>query len=267
MLNIAGAVANQGVRSVILADCPTCQILRRGVFHVASAKSTTGSRKNSTVCSYTLPGKSSGLRNLTLSSDVGSPVLSASGLSGRYDFLFDYSSAQSALSGNCTQSNTTCIAAVSCDFWSCVRAYSLDVEGGNITEKAVPITTTNLQNSFGTAGDNKLGAVDLACAGPKMTQQLRDIGYIITPEVTEWVYYKGDGRSGDGNITTKLNATIPDHCVYAMDATSSHSISLSLGRYFTGNVTSSSYAWGLMGPPQLLKLQGNGRPSLPSEHQ
>jgi hypothetical protein len=220
---------------------------------------------NHSVCNYTFPNLRSGSGALVVvNTSASSPLFSADGSSGKLEFLLDYLTIQSALSRNCTKSNTTtCVGAMSCSIWPCIRSYTLDVTGGNITETVIPTSNTDLGTSLNLSQNDDTGTIDLSCVGPAVTEKLISLGYNITAGLTEWINYKGPGLDALGNKTTQ-NASVPTDCIYGMYPLSSNSIGNWLGTYLQGSIIAEEYESNQFGPAQLAKIYGDGGLTLES---
>jgi len=212
-----------------LAYCSSCRDATAEIETICSSDS---------VCSYNLPANS----NLSVpnSRDLGDGLLhtlldaSYDVSTGEHLFLLDAETIESVRSGTCK--DETCVGAVSCSLEMCVRSYTAVTYGGNTSEQFI-----SSSNNWASNGDPAWRLVNLPCAGSAAIHQLISLGYIVKPNITEWLGYYGPGYDHRGWHVNSSSTLIPEACEYRMDAFSNNVIRNWLRVYLSGSLV---IVWG-----------------------
>jgi len=245
-----------GQYSTTTASCPTGNCTFHETYHsvayCSSCRNATAEIvticSSDSVCYYNLPAN----RNLSVlksrygDEDFSDKLLDASYnvSTGEHLFLLDAEIIKSIRSGTCK--GKSCVGAVSCRLEMCVRSYAAVTYGGNTSEQ-----TISSSNNWVSNGDPAWRLVNLPCAGSAAIHQLMSLGYIVEPNITEWLGYYGPGYDSRGWRVNSSFTFIPEACEYKMDAFSNNVIRNWLQDYLSG-----SLAIGLIpkGPAQLAVL-------------
>src|SRR3989440_5856101 len=130
--------------------------------------------------------------------------------------------------------NGSCLRAVECGLYPCVRGYNGDVNGGNFTEKLVSTIPMSLASPSLAAELTKCSyALHLSCINQEGTNALKAQGYSIV-DGQEWLKYNCSSRVENAG-------TIPDECIYEFSYTSAQALAVNFQTgFFDGNITNSN---------------------------
>lgn len=122
----------------------------------------------------------------------------------------------------------SCLRAVECGLYPCVRAYTGEVKGGNFTETLISTYPMPLASPF-TDDSDCFYALRLGCVTDKGKNTLKSQGYSIAGG-QDWLQYNCSSRVQNAN-------TIPDRCIYEFSYESANAFALSFQeQFFNGTI-------------------------------
>ena len=226
-------------------------------------------------CTQTLPDV-----NLTITQCDYDGILFASstGFSGGYaplqwplDLSFQktyfqammYSASQKGCPGQVEpyfSENGSCLRAVECGLYPCVRTYTGEVKGGNFTETLVSTYPMTLANPPLIVDDPYcFYTLRLGCVTDNGKNILKSQGYSIADD-QDWLQYDCSSRVQSAN-------TIPDRCIYEFNYESANALALSFqDQFFNGTLETAAVGSvdQLSGSVQLQVLFNSGNNTLES---
>jgi len=174
-----------------------------------------------------------------------------------------YSASQKGCPGQISpyfSENGSCLRAVECGLYPCVRAYTGDVKGGNFTETLVSTYPMPLADPPLIVDDPYCFYVlRLGCVTDNDKNILKSQGYSITDD-QDWLQYNCSSRVQNAN-------TIPDRCIYEFSYEPANAVALSVqSQFFNGTLETNAVGSvdQLIGSVQLQVLFNSGENTLES---
>ena len=126
--------------------------------------------------------------------------------------------------------NGSCLRAVECGLYPCVRGYEGEVKSGNFTEKLVSTQPMPLASStFKVDDEYCFYALRLACVSQAGINVIKTQGYAVA-KGQDWLRYNCSSRAENAR-------TIPDQCIYEFNSFSAQDLAQYFGRgFFDGTV-------------------------------
>ncbi|KAI1144214.1 hypothetical protein F5Y05DRAFT_21474 [Hypoxylon sp. FL0543] len=132
--------------------------------------------------------------------------------------------------------------AAQCTLDPCIRSYTSEVKGGNLTEILV-----NTTSQAWSQNQTWYGAIDVSCLNAAEEQALRKAGYKFDRKTTPWLGYNLSAVAQDAFNPTVFNdtsTTIRPECIYQTDYIQVNSLLEYFITLFTGQVTYGTYVDG-----------------------
>jgi hypothetical protein len=154
----------------------------------------------------------------------------------------------------------SCLRAVECGLYPCVRGYNGKVKSGNFTERLVSIEPMPLASSSFMVNDIYcFYTLRLGCVSQEGMTALKAQGYTVASG-QEWLKYNCSSRVANAR-------TIPDQCIYEFSYDPARALAVNFqGGFFNGSVenTNVGFVDQVTGPAQLQVLFDDGNNTLKS---
>ena len=182
---------------------------------------------------------------------------------GTYFQAMMYSASQNGCPGQSASffsKNGSCLRAVECGLYPCVRGYNGAVNSGNFTESLVSTEPMPLaSSSFTVDYPFCFYALRVGCVSQEGTHALKAQGYSIS-DGQEWLQYNCSSRVDNAK-------TIPDQCIYEFNYAPAQALAVNFQTgFFDGNVTEANVGFvdQVNGQVQLQVLFDSGKNTLES---